>query len=214
MVKLIESKDHKMNVWQGKMERDAAKIKNLLKIDPAIIFDVGANIGVYSISFSYLFPNATIYSFEPVKRTYDILVDNIKLNDAKNISPFNYGIYDKDMEVEMGIPEDRSSKNLGLYSIKLDGATKDNVVCSFRNIANVLTELNINKIDLMKIDCEGCEHDILSSDSSILDITRYIHIELNDGVSDTPMIKNLLENNNFEFIKRTRKANHLWRKNE
>ena len=54
---------------------------------------------------------------------------------------------------------------------------------------------------------------IMSSDSDILDITGYIHIELNEGLSDTLMIKELLANNNFEFIKRTRKANQLWRKN-
>lgn len=211
-MKLTESKEHKMNCWQGKMERDAVKIKNELKIDPAIIFDVGANIGIYSLSFSNLFPNATIYSFEPVKKTYDILVDNIKLNNAKNIVPLNYGIYKEDMEASMGIPEDRSVKNIGLYTIKFGGATKKNVVCKFKSINNIIKKFNIDKIDLMKMDMEGCEYDVLSSNSNILDITKYLHIELNDGLSDTSMIKDLLVNNNFEFVKRTRKSNQLWMK--
>jgi len=210
MIKLTESKEHKMNVWQGKMERDAAKIKNHLNIDPDVIFDVGANIGVYSISFSQLFPNATIYSFEPVKKTYDVLVRNIELNNTSNIIPLNYGVYNENMVAEMGIPEDRSSRNFGLYTMKFGGKTKDDVMCSFRNIKNILEEFSIDKIDLMKMDCEGCEYDILSSGSSLLDITKNIHIELNEGLSDTEMIKDLLTNNNFEFMKRTRKANQLW----
>ena len=38
-------------------------------------------------------------------------------------------------------------------------------------------------------------------------------VKITGAISDTLMIKELLINNNFEFIKRTRKANQLWKKN-
>ena len=41
---------------------------------PTTIFDVGANVGQSAIAFATAFPNAAIYSFEPIANTYQELV--------------------------------------------------------------------------------------------------------------------------------------------
>ncbi len=41
-----------------------------------IFFDVGANIGNYALELRRHFPNAEIYSFEPVKSTFAVLAKN------------------------------------------------------------------------------------------------------------------------------------------
>lgn len=64
------------------------------------IFDIGANIGWYSINISKQYPQAHIFAFEPIPKTFDNLNENISLNEISNVSPFNFGFSDKDSTVE------------------------------------------------------------------------------------------------------------------
>ena len=53
-------------------------INSNTSIDNFILFDIGANIGNYSLLVAELFPKSTVYSFEPSKATFDQLVKNVK----------------------------------------------------------------------------------------------------------------------------------------
>ena len=56
-----------------------------------IAIDVGANIGFYSLVFSTKFEK--VYAIEPVPHTYNLLCENVKLNNSmKSIVPINLGI--------------------------------------------------------------------------------------------------------------------------
>ena len=58
------------------------------------IVDIGANVGLYSLYAKHL-PNSQFYSYEPYKFTYDLLNDNIKLNNITNVETYNIGLSDK-----------------------------------------------------------------------------------------------------------------------
>jgi predicted RNA methylase len=58
------------------------------------IIDIGANVGLYSLYAKHL-PNSHFYSYEPFKFTYDLLNDNIKLNNITNVQTYNIGLSDK-----------------------------------------------------------------------------------------------------------------------
>ena len=66
-----------------------------LKLKNPTILDVGACIGMYSICYSKIYKNSTIYSYEPVKKNYKELKKNILLNNLKNIYINNIGLSDK-----------------------------------------------------------------------------------------------------------------------
>ena len=51
--------------------------KNLTDIRQPIIFDVGANVGNYSLLLSQEFPQAQIYAFEPNEETYQQLTAKV-----------------------------------------------------------------------------------------------------------------------------------------
>jgi precorrin-6B methylase 2 len=51
--------------------------------NPKVIFDIGANLGQSAIKYSKEFPNAKIYSFEPVDSTYTLLKRNVQ--DISNV---------------------------------------------------------------------------------------------------------------------------------
>ncbi len=52
--------------------------KHLPTFAPATIFDVGANVGQSAVSFGAVFKNAGIYSFEPIRETYNGLVEKTR----------------------------------------------------------------------------------------------------------------------------------------
>ena len=142
-----------------------------LKIDKdAVIFDVGANIGIYSMSYAILFQSARIYSFEPVPDTYTSLEKNIRKNPLllPRITPFNFGLSNSNIELELSIPSKlqherydlNNNINSGLFSVH--GKGEDKVIGSFKTLDSFFKEeLNIKKIDVIKIDVEGHEFEVL-----------------------------------------------------
>lgn len=59
------------------------------------IVDIGAQVGLYTLFAKYL-PESTFYSFEPFSVTYNLLNENVKLNNLNNVNTFNLGISDKE----------------------------------------------------------------------------------------------------------------------
>jgi FkbM family methyltransferase len=56
------------------------------------IIEIGANVGFYTLLFSRLFPEASVYAFEPSRIAYERLVENLAANDCRNVFPFNCAV--------------------------------------------------------------------------------------------------------------------------
>jgi FkbM family methyltransferase len=56
------------------------------------IVEIGANVGYYTLLFSKLLPDAKVYSFEPSRTAYRRLLENLALNDCRNVLPFNCAV--------------------------------------------------------------------------------------------------------------------------
>ena len=67
------------------------------------ILDIGANIGTHSIPFArYVGTEGTVYSFEPQKNIYNLLVKNININRLHNIIiPLNVAVGHKICHVRL-----------------------------------------------------------------------------------------------------------------
>lgn len=135
-------------------ENDSKMIYNFIE-DNFIVFDIGANIGWYSIGIAKYRKNVKVYSFEPIPKTYDNLKSNVKLNDLHNIEIFNYGFYNEDKNLtfyyypegsgnasSVILTENKDFSKIQCKVITLDGFVKNN---------------NIPKIDFIKCDVEGAE---------------------------------------------------------
>ena len=61
--------------------------------------DIGANIGWHSLIIAKNFKKIKVYAFEPIKKTYKFLRQNIKLNSTKNIFTYNFGFFNKDKKI-------------------------------------------------------------------------------------------------------------------
>lgn len=128
------------------------------------ILDLGANIGTHTVIYSnYINPNNTVYSFEPQKVVFDILNQNIALNNFKNVVPFNFGCSNVNNVFYMNACYDYK-ENHGAF--RIDSTL--NETNGLKIECKVLDELNITNVGYVKIDIEGHEYEALLGMKNLL----------------------------------------------
>lgn len=132
-------------------------LKSITK-DNWTIFDIGANCGWYSLSLARKFPGATVFAFEPIRKTYDILSHNIKQNGLTNIEANQIGISNHEGLVEFLYTPHCS----GATSLKLAGQPV-NTYSEIQKISCQITTLDtfckerLIVPQIIKCDVEGAE---------------------------------------------------------
>lgn len=129
---------------------------------PAVIFDVGANIGLYaSLSLDIFGEHCRIYCFEPSAKAFKIL--SAKHGGDKKISLHNFAISDSDGKARL-FSESPASVCASLlqetFSLESELGNSSEEV-SLERIDSFCQKHNVKKIDLLKIDVEGQELSVL-----------------------------------------------------
>jgi FkbM family methyltransferase len=133
-------------------------LEKLSKLNPKVIIDGGANTGCYSLLVSKLMPTTSIFSFEPVKSTFEDLEKTV--NGCENITLINKGLYKDKCSKEINIYP--SNTHSSLFDIKRSSDENSNKqTISLIKGDDFLNEQQINEVDLLKIDVEGAEYDAL-----------------------------------------------------
>jgi FkbM family methyltransferase len=86
-----------------------------------VFFDVGANVGVYSLYAASLYPDMLIYAFEPVIANFRRLTENVELNGFDNIHCFNVAVGERDRIVDLHIPRE----GVGQSGAQIGGAVDE-----------------------------------------------------------------------------------------
>jgi FkbM family methyltransferase len=164
--------------------------KALWDIENPIIVDIGANIGFFSLYCHLKFKNPQIYAFEPVRRNYNKLVVNIGDLTPNPIRIFNKGVYSEQGFITLKLNnnlEVSTSASIFDNSLGMDEEKVETVT-----LKQILSEHNIPRIDLLKLDCEGSEYPILyKSDNELFSSINTIAIETHDGVNDAESLYSL-----------------------
>ena len=169
---------------------DMFRFFNGLELTPEpVIFDVGANIGMFTLSYATLFQDASVYSFEPVPFIYSQLNKNIQANkDLFNrINTFNFGFSDVQCSKELSIPSEcqherydkNNDLNCGLFSVHGEGEEK--FMGHFLTVDGFISDQQINHLDFIKIDVEGHEFEVLEgAKKTISDYQPIVFMEFNE----------------------------------
>lgn len=148
------------------------------------VFDVGANVGDYSVAAGRSFPNAAIYAFEPVKRTFDQLTQ--RLAGTPTFKAFNYGLNDRDDAVDFSIrPDDlgNSTSHPTISELLNPEVERMTERCRLRHAGTVVKEIGVPCIDLLKIDTEGNDWHVLNGFSDWLSGGRIRAIQFEYGLA-------------------------------
>ena len=154
--------------------------------DSPILFDVGANVGKYTLMLANIFPNASIHSFEPGHATYLTLKSNVDAAPATGggtVTLNNFGLSNTAGEMELFYDAEKSGL-ASLYQRQLDYfgidfSKKETVRLS--TIDDYCKENDIEKIDLLKLDVEGHELKILQGAHEMLAADKISNIQIEFG---------------------------------
>jgi len=203
-IKIRGSKnDNLLRLWNEIFIDNSYRISNMSIKETDIILDIGANIGLFSINVSQYTKNK-IFALEPHPENFTQLKDNVKLNGIKNVACINLGLqgendgsrYFLNNSNHAGFIMENALTEKNIGSVRT--SEKLSLACiTFQELCNTHA---INKVNLLKLDCEGAEGEIIKSLSKHdMDIIEKFVIEFHDNVSilDHDEIITILIDNNF-----------------
>ncbi len=158
----------------------------------ACIFDVGANIGLFTLQVGQICNHAKIYAFEPIPPVAEILhlntslyridveVCDYGLGSESGLASFSFypyvsilsGLFANTSEEHDTVKNfllDQASKNdeLVMSNEQIDELLQERLIseqftCPIKTLSQVIHEKEIEKIDLLKVDVEKSELDVLN----------------------------------------------------
>jgi FkbM family methyltransferase len=121
----------------------------------SVIVDIGANVGNHTVYWGRISKVKRIYSFEPVKSTFNILSKNIELNNLSDkVKTYNIGLCDRTTKGKIDVYH---PDNIGQMSLSEDN---DGDI-AFDKLDNIDEIMDEDAVDFVKIDVEGSEKKVL-----------------------------------------------------
>lgn len=189
--------------------------KSQFKGDNFTFFDIGANIGVYSLYTAANHSNAKIYSFEPEATNFSSLCLNIKANNFSNILPVQIALsYKEGFEnLHVGLVE----SGAGAAAVGNDYKHYNTENVSFKqgiyttSLDNLVYKYNFDAPNFIKIDVDGFELEILKGAEKLLKspklIGMIVEFEYENEVQKNDMIK-IFNDNDFNLVKISEWVDH------
>jgi FkbM family methyltransferase len=185
-------------------------IDNFEKKENLIFWDIGANIGLYSIYNSLKNPKSTTIAFEPSSSNLRILTRNISINNLeKNIKVVSIPLTNKKNTFqEMKEGQFMEGGAMNSFGEKFDFEGKEFQTTMKYNLLgttmNYFIENSILEIpDYIKIDVDGIEHLILEGGDKFLSNQKVksLSIEINENFKDQyEQVLDLMEKNKFRIL--------------
>ena len=150
-----------------------------------VIIDIGSNSGDSPLYFAS--KGAKVYGFEPVKEYYNMSLENLKLNPnlSTSIKLYNYGVSYK-----------KGKLNINSMNSVTNYIQDSNYEVHIISLNNITDRVNP---DILKMDCEGCEFEIIEH----CDLTKFNEIifehHANKVGKNFNLIVNKLEKEGFKI---------------
>ena len=172
-----------------------------------VYYDIGANVGAYSLVAASIFKKVTVYSFEPSIFTFPVLCKNIYSNDMGSIvNPVCLVLFNKSGYYDFSysgigpgiaynsatIIKDVEYSSKSITKIKQQFVTLDDFV----KLDDVLFP------NFIKLDVDGVEYEILQGGAGVLNDERlkYIIVEIDETDKDIKSkIISIIEKNKFSL---------------
>lgn len=136
----------------GTYEKEEMDMVLKLMEKGSYFYDIGANIGWFSINIAKNVENVKIHAFEPIPKTYGFLKKNIELNKITNVSIHCFGFSDEENELKFYYyPEGPGNASLNNLS------ERDSVREVFGKVKKLDNFVNNEPVDFIKCDVEGAE---------------------------------------------------------
>jgi FkbM family methyltransferase len=139
---------------------DEYDLHKFLKED-FVVFDIGANIGVFTCFAANVVKKGKVFAFEPVSFVFDLLKKNTREYD--NVECYKVGlgseIDEKEILIRQWAPGDSTIQDSPIDRPHQSFDLKEKI--EILTLDSFVKEKNLRKIDFIKIDVEGYEIEVL-----------------------------------------------------
>lgn len=163
---IVETETEKMrhDTFWSKEPESLAWIESF---DGGVFYDIGANVGVYSLYCAALHPEMEIYAFEPVHANFIRLIQNVELNGFENVHCFNVALgHPKVNVININIPNKETGTSgaqvgitLNEHGKKFMPAKRQKVL--YLSLDEFLADNNDPTPDYIKVDIDGREFEVI-----------------------------------------------------
>ena len=148
---LVPQKIYGLEVFYHKHNLHILEPQTLAKMRGKDFIDVGASIGDSAIVFERDFSDKNIYSFEPTKQRYELMLHTLKLNNSSRVIPINKGLGAQNSTIKI-------DANIASSILIRDDDKIENI--EIITLDNFVQEHKI-EVGFIKVDTEGFEMEFL-----------------------------------------------------
>lgn len=139
--------------------------------EKAVVVDIGANVGVFSLYADRWARDVQLHCFEPNPQVHGMLEENLK--HTQNAELYHVGLSDRDGELMLyQHPENTGEAST---SFRHEGAKK--VPVPVVHAGRAFKEIGLKQVDVLKIDTEGAEVAILKALEDFLPDVSVVMVE-------------------------------------
>lgn len=144
------------------------------------VIDIGAGLGDFTVYAAVHCPQGRVFAYEPLAASFELLQHNLALNGITNVAAFQQATAATagTMSAVSEAVEAVSTR----FTVGSGPASHTGTAIPVITLAEILDKVPNRQCHLMKIDCEGCEFDLLlNSPSELLACIERLTIETHDG---------------------------------
>lgn len=174
--------------------------------DAKVVFDVGANLGIYSFAALAAAPDATVHAFEATPEIANQLREATILNDLRRLHVHAVAVSSRVGFANLNRCRGEMGTNGGMNFISIRASEGDPDCVPTIRLDDFCEEYAIDRIDLLKIDVQGHEAAVLEGAERLLSAGRVgvILFELNwahNSRRECPALQSvrLLERHGYRF---------------
>lgn len=180
--------------------KDAFALDRAALRGASVIIDIGAHIGAFSIYAASLGRNCRVYAYEPERRNYELLVQNISSNGfQRKVVPVNCAVSGSRGTVQLFLGDETFAHST---TSAVSGVS---VAMPCVSLGDVFRDNQIGKCDLLKLNAEGAEYAILfGADKDILSRVGqiYMHCHNMDERRNVSAMQEFLLDNGFRVLRK------------
>jgi len=163
------------------------------------VVDIGAGIGEFTLYAAADNPTSRVIACEPFPESYALLCENLALNAVMNVQCCQKAVWSQTGRLQLDLS---GGEPLQLISqaAKMDGDIPGTIQVDCLSLADVITENTLNRIDLLKLDCEGAEYNILlgSEPDTLARIQRIVMEYHDNGPHNHTELVELLQRQGYQ----------------
>lgn len=144
------------------------------------VVDIGAGIGDFAIYAAWSRPETVVLAFEPFPGSYRLLAKNLFANHLTNVEIFQMAVWGRDGELQLDLSSGEPLQIASMTGDHEEGHSAKITVPAM-SLQSLMDQQKLDRIDLLKLDCEGAEYEILmKAPASVLENIERIIMEYHD----------------------------------